>query len=109
MAIDPAAKETKVAFWETKTRMAELSRLKKRFFRPSPSTELWAALPAKRAKASSRELRFRLGFCETVGVGQSKLLFIRWSDFFLLLKLRCRRRIARYQRGIMEMAEGIVI
>ena len=91
LAIDPSSERSKGSILGDKTRMEQLSVHPKSFIRPSPS-------------AGS------LGGVETVGVGQSETAVHSMVDFFLLIQLAgTGDELQGIKRGIMEMADGIVI
>ncbi|MFQ9022866.1 MAG: hypothetical protein ACLR6J_20450 [Parabacteroides merdae] len=70
------------------------------------------ALPVKHVKRSvlCEAARFDAVFVETVGVGQSETAVHSMVDFFLLIQLAgTGDELQGIKRGIMEMADGIII
>ena len=112
LAIDPSSEITKGSILGDKTRMEELSVDPNAFIRPSPSAGTLGGVARK-----TREIiilceaaGFNIIFVETVGVGQSETAVHSMVDFFLLLMLAgAGDELQGIKRGIMEMADGIVI
>lgn len=112
LAIDPSSQVTKGSILGDKTRMLELSANKNAFIRPSPSTgALGGVANATRESIILCEAAgFDVIFVETVGVGQSETMVHSMVDFFLLLMLAgAGDELQGIKRGIMEMADTIVI
>lgn len=112
IAIDPSSNISKGSILGDKTRMDKLSVHPNAFIRPSPSSGYLGGIHSR-----SRETIVLLeaaGFeyilIETVGVGQSEIEVKNICDFFLLLMLPgSGDELQGIKRGIMEMADGIVI
>lgn len=112
LAIDPSSERTKGSILGDKTRMEELSRQKNAFIRPSPSAGSLGGVARKTRETIilCEAAGFDTVFIETVGVGQSETAVHSMSDFFLLIQLAgTGDELQGIKRGIMEMADGIVI
>ncbi len=112
LAIDPSSKRTKGSILGDKTRMEELAADPDAFIRPSPSAGSLGGV-AKKTKEIiilCEAAGFDTIFVETVGVGQSETAVYSMVDFFLLLMLAgAGDELQGIKRGIMEMADAIVI
>lgn len=112
LAIDPSSSISKGSILGDKTRMERLSRHPDAFIRPSPSAGILGGVAAKTYETMllCEAAGFDWIFVETVGVGQSEIDVADITDFFLLLMLASSGdEIQGIKRGIMEMADGIVI
>ena len=112
LAIDPSSTLTKGSILGDKTRMNELSRDPNAFIRPSASGSSLGgvAQKTKESIALCEAAGYNVIFVETVGVGQSETSVSNMVDFFLLLKLTgAGDELQGIKRGIMEMADAIVI
>ena len=112
LAIDPSSSKSKGSILGDKTRMDFLSAQKNVFIRPTPSSGSLGGVA--RATYETILLCEAAGFdfiiIETVGVGQSEIAVSKMTDFFLLLMLAgAGDELQGIKRGIMEMADGIVI
>jgi LAO/AO transport system kinase len=112
LAIDPSSSKSKGSILGDKTRMEELSAAKNVYIRPSPSSGTLGGVA--KATYESTLLCEAAGFdfiiIETVGVGQSEMTVSKITDFFLLLMLAgAGDELQGIKRGIMEMADAIVI
>jgi LAO/AO transport system kinase len=112
LAIDPSSDKTKGSILGDKTRMEELSTKKNVFIRPSPSSGNLGGVA--RSTYETILLCEAAGFdfiiIETVGVGQSEISVSKITDFFLLLMLAgAGDELQGIKRGIMEMADALVI
>lgn len=112
LAIDPSSPITKGSILGDKTRMETLSNNPLAYIRPSPSQENLGGV-AKRTRETlllCEAYGFEVIFVETVGVGQSEVLVSQMTDFFLLLMLAgAGDELQGIKKGIMEMADGIII
>ena len=84
----------------------------KRFIRPSPSAGSLGGVARKTRESIvlCEAAGFNNIFVETVGVGQSETAVHSMVDFFLLIQLAgTGDELQGIKRGIMEMADGIVI
>ncbi len=112
LAIDPSSQLSKGSILGDKTRMEQLSIHPKAFIRPSPSSGSLGGV-ARKTKESiiiCEAAGYDYVFIETVGVGQSETAVHQLTDFFLLLMLAgAGDELQGIKRGIMEMADGMVI
>lgn len=112
LAIDPSSERSKGSILGDKTRMEELSRQKNAFIRPSPSAGSLGGVARKTRETIilCEAAGFDTLFVETVGVGQSETAVHSMVDFFLLIQLAgTGDELQGIKRGIMEMADGIII
>lgn len=112
LAIDPSSQRSKGSILGDKTRMEELSGIKGAYIRPSPSAGSLGGVARKTWETIvlCEAAGFEVIFIETVGVGQSETLVHSMSDYFLLLMLAgAGDELQGIKRGIMEMADSIVI
>jgi LAO/AO transport system kinase len=112
LAVDPSSSISNGSILGDKTRMEELVKDENAFIRPSASGDSLGGVARK-----TRESIILCEACgydtiiiETVGVGQSETAVHSMVDFFLLLKLAgAGDELQGIKRGIMEMADTIVI
>ncbi|NCC99221.1 MAG: methylmalonyl Co-A mutase-associated GTPase MeaB [Bacteroidia bacterium] len=112
LAIDPSSERSKGSILGDKTRMEELSASNKAFIRPSPSAGSLGGVARKTRETIvlCEAAGFNKVFVETVGVGQSETAVHSMVDFFLLLQITgAGDELQGIKRGIMEMADGIII
>lgn len=112
LAIDPSSERSKGSILGDKTRMEDLSRAKNAFIRPSPSAGSLGGVARKTRETIvlCEAAGFDTVFVETVGVGQSEIAVHSMVDFFLLIQLAgTGDELQGIKRGIMEMADGIII
>ena len=112
LAIDPSSERSKGSILGDKTRMEQLSVHPKSFIRPSPSAGSLGGVARKTRETIilCEAAGFDKIFVETVGVGQSETAVHSMVDFFLLIQLSgTGDELQGIKRGIMEMADGIVI
>lgn len=112
LAIDPSSERTKGSILGDKTRMERLSKADNAFIRPSPSAGSLGGVARKTRESIilCEAAGFDTIFVETVGVGQSETAVHSMVDFFLLIQLAgTGDELQGIKRGIMEMADGIVI
>jgi len=112
LAIDPSSERTKGSILGDKTRMEELSVDANAYIRPSPSAGSLGGVARKTKEiiVLCEAAGFDTIFVETVGVGQSETAVHSMVDFFLLLMLAgAGDELQGIKRGIMEMADAIVI
>lgn len=112
LAIDPSSERTKGSILGDKTRMEALAREKNAFIRPSPSAGSLGGVARKTRETIvlCEAAGYDTIFVETVGVGQSETAVHSMVDFFLLIQLAgTGDELQGIKRGIMEMADGIVI
>ena len=112
LAIDPRSERPKGSILRDKTRMEKLSVHPDSFIRPSPSAGSLGGVARKTRETIilCEAAGFDKIFVETVGVGQSETACRSMVDFFLLIQLAgTGDELQGIKRGIMEMADGIVI
>ena len=112
LAIDPSSERSKGSILGDKTRMEKLSQEKNAFIRPSPSAGSLGGVARKTRETIvlCEAAGYDNIFVETVGVGQSETAVHSMVDFFLLIQLAgTGDELQGIKRGIMEMADGIVI
>lgn len=112
LAIDPSSEKSKGSILGDKTRMVNLSVHPKAFIRPTASKGSLGGV-AQRTRESillCEAAGYDVILIETVGVGQSEIAVHSMTDFFLLLMLAgAGDELQGIKRGIMEMADSIVI
>jgi len=112
LAIDPSSKVTGGSILGDKTRMNSLSMSENAFIRPSPAGATLGGV-AKKTRESiilAESGGYSPIFIETVGVGQSEIAVHSMTDLFILLiQPGSGDEIQGIKRGIMEMADIIVI
>lgn len=112
LAIDPSSERSKGSILGDKTRMEKLSVHPNSFIRPSPSAGSLGGVARKTRETIilCEAAGYDKIFVETVGVGQSETAVHSMVDFFLLIQLAgTGDELQGIKRGIMEMADGIVI
>jgi LAO/AO transport system kinase len=112
LAIDPSSSRSKGSILGDKTRMEELANDPDAYIRPSASSGSLGGVAQKTREAIilCEAAGFDCIFVETVGVGQSETAVHSMVDFFLLLMLAgAGDELQGIKRGIMEMADAIVI
>lgn len=112
LAIDPSSELSKGSILGDKTRMERLSVQLDAFIRPSPSAGSLGGVARKTRETIilCEAAGFDRIIVETVGVGQSETAVHSMVDFFLLIQLAgTGDELQGIKRGIMEMADGIII
>jgi LAO/AO transport system kinase len=112
LAIDPSSGKSGGSILGDKTRMNELSMAKNAFIRPSPAGNSLGGVARKTRESIllCEAAGFDYILVETVGVGQSETAVHSMVDFFLLLMLAgAGDELQGIKRGIMEMADALVI
>jgi len=112
LAVDPSSELSKGSILGDKTRMEELSIDPNAFIRPSPSglTLGGVARKTRETVILCEAAGFDTIIIETVGVGQSETVVKSMVDFFLLLMLSgAGDELQGIKRGIMEMADALII
>src|SRR5574344_344321 len=112
LAIDPSSERSKGSILGDKTRMEKLSKHPDSFIRPSPTADSLDGVARKTRETIilCEAAGFDKIFVETVGVGQSETACHSMVDFFLLIQLAgTGDELQGIKRGIMEIADGIVI
>lgn len=112
LAVDPSSSLSHGSILGDKTRMEELVKDKNAFIRPSASGDTLGGVARKTRESIilCEAAGFDTIIIETVGVGQSETAVHSMVDFFLLLKISgAGDELQGIKRGIMEMADAIVI
>ena len=112
LAIDPSSERSKGSILGDKTRMEKLSLREEAFIRPSPTAGSLGGVARKTRETIilCEAAGYDKIFVETVGVGQSETACHSMVDFFLLIQLAgTGDELQGIKRGIMEIADGIVI
>ena len=112
LAVDPTSTISHGSILGDKTRMEELVKDKNAYIRPSASGETLGGVARKTRESITlcEACGFDTIIIETVGVGQNEIAVHSMIDFFLLLKISgAGDELQGIKRGIMEMADAIVI
>ena len=112
LAIDPTSEKTQGSILGDKSRMHKLATDKNAFIRPSPSSGTLGGVTNKTRESIilCEAAGFDIILIETVGVGQSETTVSNIVDFFLLLMLSgAGDELQGIKRGIMELADALVI
>lgn len=112
LAIDPSSKRTGGSILGDKTRMVSLSNHPNAYIRPTAAGAALGgvAIHTRESILLCEAAGFNVIFVETVGVGQSETLVHGMVDFFLLLMLAgAGDELQGIKKGIMEMADAVVI
>ncbi|HDS07895.1 MAG TPA: methylmalonyl Co-A mutase-associated GTPase MeaB [Bacteroides sp.] len=112
LAIDPSSERSRGSIMGDKTRMEVLAGRPEAYIRPSPSGGTLGGVARKTRETIllCEAAGFDTIFVETVGVGQSETAVHGMVDFFLLLMLAgAGDELQGIKRGIMEMADALVI
>lgn len=112
LAVDPSSGVSGGSILGDKTRMQQLVQEDHAFIRPSPAGDSLGGVARKTREAIilCEAAGYDVVIIETVGVGQSETAVHSMVDFFLLLKLAgAGDELQGIKRGIMEMADAIVI
>lgn len=112
LAIDPSSQRSKGSILGDKTRMEALSRDPLAFVRPSATGMALGGVHHKTRETMllCEAAGYEVVIVETVGVGQSEITVKGMVDFFLLLMLAgAGDELQGMKKGIMEMADAIVI
>ena len=112
LAIDPSSTISHGSILGDKTRMEELVKDENAYIRPSASGETLGGVARKTRETIilCEAAGFDTIIIETVGVGQSETAVHSMVDFFLLLKISgAGDELQGIKRGIMEMADAVVI
>lgn len=112
LTIDPSSQRSKGSILGDKTRMEKLSGHSNAYIRPSASAGTLGGVARKTRETMllCEAAGYEIILVETVGVGQSEVAAHAMVDFFLLLMISgAGDELQGIKRGIMEMADGIVI
>ncbi len=112
LAVDPSSEKSGGSILGDRTRMENLSKNANAYIRPSPSKGTLGGVARRTREVIllCEAAGYDRILVETVGVGQSETLVHSMVDFFLLLILpNSGDELQGMKRGIMEMADGILI
>lgn len=112
LAIDPSSQISRGSILGDKTRMEQLTTHPNAYIRPSASAGTLGGVARKTRETIvlCEAAGFDTVFVETVGVGQSETAVHSMVDFFLLILIGgAGDELQGIKRGIMEMADGIVV
>ncbi len=112
LAIDPSSQKTKGSILGDKTRMETLAHDPLAYIRPTATGAALGGVGNKTREALllCEAAGYEVVIVETVGVGQSETAVKEMVDFFLLLMLAgAGDELQGIKKGIMEMADAIVI
>lgn len=112
LAIDPTSQISGGSIMGDKTRMESLSIDKRAYIRPTPAGNSLGGVARKTRETMllCEAAGFEIILIETVGVGQSEIAVKQMTDFFLLLMLAgAGDELQGVKRGIMEVADSLVI
>jgi LAO/AO transport system kinase len=112
LSIDPSSSLSRGSILGDKTRMERLSNDPKDFIRPTASRNNLGGVAATTRESIllCEAAAFDVILVETVGVGQSEIEIKQLVDYFLLLTVaRTGDDLQGIKRGIMEMADHIVV
>jgi LAO/AO transport system kinase len=112
LAIDPSSERSGGSILGDKTRMESISTDPRVFIRPSPSAGSLGGVARKTRETVvlCEAAGYDVIFIETVGVGQSETAVHSMVDMFMLLQIAgAGDELQGIKRGIMEMADSIVI
>ncbi len=111
-AVDPSSTRSGGSILGDKTRMTELSRHPAAFIRPSPGGDTLGGVAARTREAMllGEAAGFDVVLVETIGTGQSEVAVHGMVDFFLvLLSPAAGDELQGIKRGVMELADGILV
>ncbi|PKR81081.1 methylmalonyl Co-A mutase-associated GTPase MeaB [Brumimicrobium salinarum] len=112
LAVDPSSEKSGGSILGDKTRMNKLSVLENAFIRPSAAGKSLGGVARKTRESIvlCEAAGFDFILIETVGVGQSETMVHSMVDFFMLLMLAgAGDELQGIKRGIMEMADALII
>ena len=112
LAVDPSSAVTGGSILGDKTRMQELSRDPNAFIRPSPGGDTLGGVAARTRESMllCEAAGFDVVLVETIGTGQSEVAVAGMVDFFLLLLSPAGGdELQGIKRGVMELADGILV
>lgn len=112
LTVDPTSQRSKGSLLGDKTRMETLSVNSAAYIRPSPAGDSLGGVAqhTRETILLCEAAGFDIILVETVGVGQSETVVHSMVDFFLLLLLAgAGDELQGMKRGIMELADALVI
>jgi LAO/AO transport system kinase len=112
LTVDPTSQLTHGSILGDKTRMELLSKNPAAFIRPTASSSVLGGVAQRTRECIllCEAAGFDVVIVETVGAGQSETVVKNMTDFFLLLLLAgAGDELQGIKKGIMEMADAIVV
>ncbi len=112
LAVDPSSTISKGSILGDKTRMEDISNHPACYIRPTASSNTMGGVARKTRETIilCEAFGFDYIFIETVGVGQSETMVKNMVDLFVLLLLpNAGDELQGIKRGIMEMADMVII
>jgi LAO/AO transport system kinase len=112
LAVDPTSQRSGGSLLGDKTRMETLSMNPQAYIRPTPAGDSLGGVGHRTRETMllCEAAGFTIILVETVGVGQSETVVHGMVDFFLLLMLAgAGDELQGMKRGIMELADALVI
>lgn len=112
LAVDPSSGVSRGSILGDKTRMEKLSADPNAFIRPTPSSGSLGGVGRKTRESIvlCEAAGYDIILIETVGVGQSEITVHSMVDMFILLVLATAGdELQGIKRGVMEMADAVVI
>ncbi|MFK7743326.1 MAG: methylmalonyl Co-A mutase-associated GTPase MeaB [Planctomycetota bacterium] len=112
LAVDPSSTVTGGSILGDKTRMDELSRHENAFVRPSPGGGTLGGVASRTQEAMllCEAAGHDIILVETIGTGQSEVAVAGMVDFFLLLlSPAAGDELQGIKRGVMELANGVLV
>jgi len=112
LTVDPSSQKSGGSILGDKTRMDNLSQHKMAYIRPSATGDALGGIAHKTRESMllCEAAGFEIVIIETVGVGQSETAVKEMVDYFLLLMLAgAGDELQGIKKGIMEMADDIII
>jgi LAO/AO transport system kinase len=112
LAVDPSSATRGGSILGDKTRMAELSRRREAFIRPSPAGRTLGGVAQRTGDVLQlcEAAGYDIVLVETVGVGQSETAVAGLTDLFLLLVAPGGGdELQGIKRGVMELADLVVV
>ncbi|MEZ6036957.1 MAG: methylmalonyl Co-A mutase-associated GTPase MeaB [Planctomycetota bacterium] len=112
LAVDPSSSLSGGSILGDKTRMEQLSRRPEAFIRPSPGGDTLGGVARRTREAMllCEAAGFDVVLIETIGTGQSEVAVHGMVDLFLLLlSPAAGDELQGIKRGVMELADAIVV
>lgn len=111
LAVDPSSVRSGGSILGDKTRMERLARRREAFIRPSPAGQTLGGVTRRTRETMllCEAAGFDVVLVETVGVGQSETEVAEMTDMFLLLLPGGGDDLQGIKRGIMELADLILV
>ncbi|MEY4675020.1 MAG: G-protein chaperone required for conversion of methylmalonyl-CoA to succinyl-CoA [Planctomycetota bacterium] len=112
LAVDPSSAVSGGSILGDKTRMAELGRHPNAYIRPTPGGDVLGGVAAhtREAMLVCEAAGFDTVLVETIGTGQSETAVAAMVDvFLLLLSPAAGDELQGIKRGVMELADAIVV